>query len=130
MEMVWMDVPDEFQKYIGLKDLNKLPDDLKRYKCPICFAAGFTEPECPDCGNEHTELMCPLDHCDCVHNIIDGTAECPICEEFVCPECGAHSVEVVSRITGYLSAVSGWGNAKRQEFKDRHRVNTGDSEDA
>jgi len=48
----------------------------------------------------------------------------------VCPECGAHSVEVVSRITGYLSAVSGWGNAKRQEFKDRHRVNIGDSEDA
>ncbi len=38
-----------------------------------------------------------------------------------CPSCGSPDVEHISRITGYLQAVSGWNNAKRQELRDRKR---------
>lgn len=38
-----------------------------------------------------------------------------------CPSCDSPDVEHISRITGYLQAVSGWNNAKRQELKDRKR---------
>ena len=39
-----------------------------------------------------------------------------------CTACGSENVDHVSRITGYLSAVSGWNAAKKQELKDRNRV--------
>lgn len=38
-----------------------------------------------------------------------------------CPGCRSDDVEHISRITGYLQAVSGWNGAKRQELKDRKR---------
>jgi len=38
-----------------------------------------------------------------------------------CPSCGSDEVDHISRITGYLQAVSGWNSAKRQELKDRKR---------
>jgi ribonucleoside-triphosphate reductase len=40
-----------------------------------------------------------------------------------CPNCGSKDVDHISRITGYLQAVSGWNSAKRQELKDRQRYN-------
>jgi ribonucleoside-triphosphate reductase len=40
-----------------------------------------------------------------------------------CPNCGSEEVDHISRITGYLQAVSGWNSAKRQELKDRKRYN-------
>ena len=40
-----------------------------------------------------------------------------------CPACDSDDVEHISRITGYLQAVSGWNSAKRQELKDRKRYN-------
>lgn len=40
-----------------------------------------------------------------------------------CPACDSADVEHISRITGYLQAVSGWNSAKRQELKDRKRYN-------
>ena len=40
-----------------------------------------------------------------------------------CPSCGSDDVDHISRITGYLQAVSGWNSAKRQELKDRKRYN-------
>lgn len=40
-----------------------------------------------------------------------------------CPNCGSSDVDHISRITGYLQAVSGWNSAKRQELKDRKRYN-------
>ncbi|MCX6677805.1 MAG: hypothetical protein NTU95_07675 [Methanothrix sp.] len=40
-----------------------------------------------------------------------------------CPKCGSEDVDHISRITGYLQAVSGWNSAKRQELKDRKRYN-------
>lgn len=41
-----------------------------------------------------------------------------------CPGCGSNDIDHMSRITGYLQAVSGWNNAKRQELKDRNRIET------
>jgi ribonucleoside-triphosphate reductase (formate) len=38
-----------------------------------------------------------------------------------CPNCASEDVEHISRITGYLQAVSGWNGAKRQELSDRKR---------
>lgn len=40
-----------------------------------------------------------------------------------CPNCESTEVDHISRITGYLQAVSGWNSAKRQELKDRKRYN-------
>ncbi|MHA2153079.1 MAG: anaerobic ribonucleoside-triphosphate reductase [Candidatus Thorarchaeota archaeon] len=38
-----------------------------------------------------------------------------------CPKCGHVGVEVFSRVTGYLQALSSWNPSKKQEFLDRHR---------
>jgi anaerobic ribonucleoside-triphosphate reductase len=40
-----------------------------------------------------------------------------------CPNCDSTEVDHISRITGYLQAVSGWNRAKSQELKDRRRYN-------
>ncbi len=70
--------------------------------------------------------MCSRDNITCSHDIVDGLAYCPECGELMCPECGSHDVDGVTRITGYLNAVSGFNAAKAQELKDRHRVNLSD----
>lgn len=38
-----------------------------------------------------------------------------------CPQCGSDHIEIFSRITGYISPVSSWNAAKKQEFRDRMR---------
>ncbi len=38
-----------------------------------------------------------------------------------CPSCGSTDVEHISRVTGYLQAVSGWNSAKQQELEDRKK---------
>ena len=38
-----------------------------------------------------------------------------------CPNCGSEEVDHISRITGYLQAVSGW--TRTEELKDRKRYN-------
>lgn len=43
-----------------------------------------------------------------------------------CENCGSDHVEQLSRVTGYLQAVGGWNEAKKQELKDRYRYNKGD----
>jgi anaerobic ribonucleoside-triphosphate reductase len=40
-----------------------------------------------------------------------------------CPNCSSRELDHISRITGYLQAVSGWNSAKKQELKDRKRYN-------
>lgn len=40
-----------------------------------------------------------------------------------CPSCGSQNIEHISRVTGYLQAVSGWNQAKKQELKDRKKYN-------
>ncbi|RZN14639.1 MAG: anaerobic ribonucleoside-triphosphate reductase [Methanosarcinales archaeon] len=43
-----------------------------------------------------------------------------------CPNCGSENVEHLSRVTGYVQAVSGWNESKKQELKDRQRYNVSD----
>ncbi|RLG26138.1 anaerobic ribonucleoside-triphosphate reductase [Methanosarcinales archaeon] len=43
-----------------------------------------------------------------------------------CPNCGSENVEHLSRVTGYVQAVSGWNESKKQELKDRQRYNMSD----
>jgi len=40
-----------------------------------------------------------------------------------CPACGGKNIEYLSRVTGYLQAVSGWNEAKKEELRNRHRYN-------
>ena len=54
---------------------------------------------------------------------VKGIELCPICENPMCPACGNHCVEQLSRVTGYFQAVSHWNAAKKQELEDRQRYN-------
>jgi len=51
------------------------------------------------------------------------TEQCPVCDNAMCPTCGSHCVDQISRVTGYMQAVSGWNAAKKQEYIDRKRHN-------
>ena len=108
----------------------------KRYKCHTCYLilkeSDLINGNCPKCGmNEGLIEMCPNDHCHCSHDLIETIAFCPICGEPMCPICGCHDVEAVSRIkrtgcgqtcpAGYMASVSGFGAGKLQELKDRKR---------
>ncbi len=85
---------------IGVKDiLNKIPIPERRYKCHTCHLI-VEESPCPNCNETHLEIMCPLDHCHCGHDLITAHAYCPLCGEAVCPECGTHDVVAISRVTG------------------------------
>jgi hypothetical protein len=102
------------------KKLQDIPEKERRYKCHTCHYIVDKNP-CPNCGETKLEIMCPLDHCRCSHEIMAGIEYCKLCGQAICPECGSHDVSQVSRVTGYLSDVGGWNNAKRQELKDRER---------
>ena len=52
---------------------------------------------------------------------VGGTARCPVCGHYMCPECHSHACDIMSRVTGYLQVVSGWNAPKKQEFEDRKR---------
>jgi hypothetical protein len=114
--------------------MNDENDSGKRLKCPACYAVAYPSevtnyggkdgkaPMCNDCGLEMYPL-CPNDHkCECLSSVHSGVKYCPVCGEATCPDCGAHDVTQISRVTGYLQDVSGWNRAKQQELKDRHRV--------
>lgn len=58
----------------------------------------------------------------CAHDMLANTSVCEVCGLPCCPDCGTHHVEQISRVTGYMSAVSGWNASKIQEFEDRQRV--------
>jgi RNA polymerase subunit RPABC4/transcription elongation factor Spt4 len=102
------------------RKLSDIPVSERRYKCHTCHLI-VPESPCPKCGESHLEIMCPLDHCDCSHEIISGIEYCPLCGSAVCPTCGSHDVVQISRVTGYLQDVSGWNAGKQQELKDRVR---------
>lgn len=59
----------------------------------------------------------------CKNELVSNTDSCFMCGRPVCPDCGNHNVETISRVTGYLSTVSGWNQSKKQEFEDRNRYN-------
>jgi hypothetical protein len=64
--------------------------------------------------------------CTCHDDIHSGIKYCPVCGVPVCPVCGSADVVAISRVTGYLSDISGWGAGKRQELKDRQRYSLTD----
>jgi len=105
------------QKY---KSVDEIPQKERKYKCHTCHLI-VDESPCPNCKETHLEIMCPLDHCHCSHEILSGIEYCPLCGKPVCPECGSHDVTQISRVTGYLQDVSGWNSGKQQELKDRTR---------
>jgi len=77
----------------------------------------LTNLSCPVCGKMMVK-GCGLD-CECSHQNVPGIKVCPECGEYVCPDCGGHDVIPHSRVTGYLSPVSSYNEAKKQEVKDR-----------
>jgi hypothetical protein len=100
----------------GIPLADTASDNQGRVICPHCGARAV--PSCPTCDHLHT----------CGQTIIEGLAYCPDCGGAVCPLCGSSDVEQISRVTGYLNAISGMNEAKQQEIKDRTRYDalTGD----
>ena len=95
---------------------------MQKFKCHTCYSITDHNP-CPECDADHLIKMCEEDHvCTCVEDVHSGVRYCEKCGAAVCP-CGSHDVVQVSRVTGYLADVSGFNKAKKQELKDRHRVN-------
>lgn len=100
-----------------------------KYKCNICHLF-FSSDEhivgdkCPKCNSKVIELcdVCGDHMCNCINSPIQGIAYCDKCGEMICPQCGGWNVTQVSRVTGYLSDVQGWGASKRRELIDRTRV--------
>jgi hypothetical protein len=93
-----------------------------RWKCPICYKI-VEELPCPECGYEKPVAMCHKDHvCTCLMPISEKITFCKVCGSAICP-CGSHDVEVHTRITGYINALSGFNAGKAQEVKDRIRNN-------
>ena len=70
-------------------------------------------------------LRCPVHQYSVVRGqcktTVGGTAKCRVCGHYMCPGCSSHTVDILSRVTGYLQVVSGWNSAKTQEFEDRTR---------
>ena len=93
-----------------------------RFKCPICYSIVDSQP-CPMCGYATPAPMCHEDHvCTCLNPISEKIRFCEVCGSAICP-CGSHDVEVHTRITGYINALSGFNAGKAQEVKDRVRNN-------
>jgi hypothetical protein len=104
--------------------------DENRVKCQNCFKIILEEDlvdgACPVCQKKDMlHPMCKRDHMFCIHEIIETIAFCPDCGKAICPDCGSHDVYQVSRVTGYLSDVSGWASGKLQELKDRQHYDVG-----
>lgn len=57
----------------------------------------------------------------CMNETVESINYCKVCGQPVCPDCMNHNVHQLSRVTGYISNVSGWNEAKKQELKDRKR---------
>lgn len=125
-------VSADIKRFKGIE--TPLPFPMTNYSCNQCktiipqnqvaieINGGNIEiPHCPDCGSQ-VVLMCERDHlCRCRDSIFPTVFICHICGKPTC-QCGAHDVEVVSRITGYMSSLSGWNKAKVAEFHDRVRT--------
>lgn len=91
------------EQYIKEVRNGELFEVSKPGDCPLAIWVMYNDKKCP------------------TNTMVSGTALCPLCGGFICPRCYAHCAEPISRITGYLSNVSGWNSAKKQEFEDRTR---------
>lgn len=92
--------------------------------CKVCDLSipdeFILDGECPACGGIVT-VMCENDRVECGHGVVDGLAICPKCGAFMCPICGCHKVNPISRVTGYYGPVDAWNSGKRAELVDRVR---------
>jgi hypothetical protein len=110
-------------------EYNAEPVNEPKFKCMHCLLILENEDliggACPKCG-EKPKDACHKDHsCTCTHEIQStGGLRCPECNAHIC-ECGSHDVVVISRVTGYLAEVGGWGAGKQAEFNDRTRYDVG-----
>lgn len=127
-----------------------LPENESIFKCNQCrtifniYNIGLpifmslipkNDVRCPNCGINGAELMCRADVYSIYlkmkgykcrdSSVISGTDMCPVCSSPICPRCFNHTVISLSRVTGYMSDISGWNNAKRQELSDRKRYDFG-----
>lgn len=101
---------------------------LVMYKCSNCLLlfenfGGYKETDdgyCPKCGGK-LEEMCPNDTGKCQHGLVSGVKKCELCGKWVCPLCGNHNVEPMSRVTGYYGPVNSWNKGKQAELSDRTR---------
>ena len=99
---------------------------VDRYQCTECLIliddADLIDVKCPVClSDKSLKPLCPGDHiCRCPDTNNYQETYCPICGARTCP-CGSHDITIISRITGYMSDLSAWNAAKRQEFEDRQR---------
>jgi anaerobic ribonucleoside-triphosphate reductase len=84
--------------------------------------------KCPKCKDDaQLRKMCERDVDYCGH--VENQASiklCDVCGEVICPTCGSHYSHFgISRVTGYLSEINGWGAGKRAELKDRMHYDVG-----
>lgn len=101
---------------------------------PIPELAEFIEA-CVEYNKHHKVDMskfetCPVDAYGIILKlpcltVYSGVKNCPLCGLAMCPVCGRHNVTQLSRVTGYMSSVQGWNEAKKQELKDRKRYDIG-----
>lgn len=126
--------------------LRELPENESVFKCHSCrsifdlfngdlpiFMAlcGKEGVICPICKSDSTELLCKVDAYSIYLKLkgfkcrdgqpISGVDICPVCCTNMCPRCFNHECLSLSRVTGYMSDVSGWNAAKKQELADRKR---------
>jgi len=111
------------------QSLEEIPEEQREYTCNACKliikSGDLVDGKCPACNSSDALVQrCPLDtdhDCGKVH--ATGFEKCPICGNFICPECGNHQVDAISRITGYLSPVKAWNHGKSAELSDRRHYN-------
>lgn len=61
------------------------------------------------------------------HKTNSTITTCCVCGKGMCPVCGNHKITQLSRITGYVQAVEGFNEGKKQELKDRKRYDLKDA---
>lgn len=145
IEIIKEEVPFKEEK-LSKDELVNLPDNTSIYKCNHCryifrprpptdvemIIVGSTRETCPLCRVESVELLCKTDVYSIFlkeNNIVDcrkatvipKTDLCPVCRRSMCPICYNHSCIALSRVTGYIQAIDGWNEAKKQELIDRKR---------
>lgn len=69
----------------------------------------------------YTTKICP--NCKIVKGFLAEAGE--EYKEETCEKCHSKNIDYISRITGYLQAVSGWNEGKKQELLDRIRYGGG-----
>ena len=111
-------------KPISIEEFMALPIEQVIRRCKA-WMDEFNDGEFIKSGKD---CLCPVhawvgyNHKKCINDNVPLIAYCPICGEAMCPECMNHNVEQLSRVTGYMSNVSGWNAAKKQELRDRART--------